>query len=135
MLNQNQPSKGTVLYIDDDPMNLRALQKALNRMGYHVIEEMDAEAGVIAAQVFQPDVIILDVRMPRMSGPEVATILREDDITRHIPIIGLTADTSPETRELCLKSGYTTHLTKPIGYTALRQTVDFLMKEHYSKKS
>jgi CheY-like chemotaxis protein len=131
----NQPiNKGTVLYIDDDPMNLRALQKALNRMGYQVIEEMDAEAGVIAAQVFQPNVIILDVRMPRMSGPEVAKILRKDEATRHIPIIGLTADSSPETRELCLKSGYTTHLTKPIGYATLRQTVDFLMQQYHAKK-
>lgn len=131
----NQPTtKGTVLYIDDDPMNLRALQKALNRMGYQVIEEMDAEAGVVAAQVFQPDVIILDVRMPRMSGPDVAKRLRSDEATRHIPIIGLTADTSPETRELCLKSGYTTHLTKPIGYAALRQTVDYLMHQYHAKK-
>ena len=135
MLNQNQPAtKGIVLYIDDDPMNLRALQKALHRMGYQMIEEMDAAAGVVAAQVFQPDLIILDVRMPRMSGPEVAKILRSDDATRHIPIIGLTADTSPETRELCLKSGYTTHLTKPIAYAALRQTVDFLMQENHAKK-
>ena len=131
----NQPlNKGTVLYIDDDPMNLRALQKALNRMGYQVIEEMDAEAGVVAAQVFQPDVIILDVRMPRMSGPEVAKILRKDETTRHIPIIGLTADSSPETRDLCLRSGYTTHLTKPIGYAALRQTVDFLVQHYHAKK-
>ena len=135
MLNQTQAlTKGTVLYIDDDPMNLRALQKALNRMGYQVIEEMDAEAGVVAAQVFQPDLIILDVRMPRMSGPEVAKILRDDDTTRHIPIIGLTADASSETRDLCLRSGYTTHLTKPIGYASLRQTIDFLMQSLHARK-
>jgi CheY-like chemotaxis protein len=135
VLNQTQPlTKGTVLYIDDDPMNLRALQKALNRMGYQVIEEMDAAAGVVAAQVFQPDLIILDVRMPRMSGPEVATILRNDDTTRHIPIVALTADASPETRDLCLRSGYTTHLTKPIGYTSLRQTIDFLMQSLHARK-
>jgi CheY-like chemotaxis protein len=135
VLKQNQPAtKGTVLYIDDDPLNLRALQKALHRMGYQVIEEMDAAAGVVAAQVFQPDLIILDVRMPRLSGPEVAQILRQDDATRHIPIVGLTADTSPETRELCLKSGYTTHLTKPIAYPVLRETVDFLIQKYHTKK-
>jgi CheY-like chemotaxis protein len=135
LLNQTQPlTKGTVLYIDDDPMNLRALQKALNRMGYRVIEEMDAVAGVVAAQVFLPDLIILDVRMPRMSGPEVAKILRDDDTTRHIPIVGLTADASPETRDLCLRSGYTTQLTKPIGYASLRQTIDFLMQSQQARK-
>jgi two-component system, cell cycle response regulator DivK len=129
-----QSAKGTILYIDDDPMVLRALQKTLERMGYYVIEEMDAEAGIVAAQVFQPDLIILDVRMPRLSGPDVARILRQDAMTVHIPIIGLTADTSAETRALCLESGYTTHLTKPIPYRLLQQTIDFLMREQQTKK-
>lgn len=135
MLSQNQQaSKGTILYIDDDPMVLRALQKILERMGYHVIEEMDAEAGIVAAQVFQPDLIILDVRMPRLTGPDVARILRQDTATMNIPIVGLTADTSAETRDLCLESGYTTHLTKPIPYRTLQQTIDFLLREQHSKK-
>ena len=132
MHNNPEHTNGTILYIDDDPMNLRALKKALNRMGYNVIEEIDAKAGIVAAQVFQPDAIILDVRMPRLSGPEVAEALRKDSETKHIPIVGLTADTSIATRDYCLAHGYNTHLTKPIGFAKLRETIEAVMQQAHA---
>jgi CheY-like chemotaxis protein len=128
--NHQAQTKGTVLYIDDDPLNLRIVQIALGQCGYRVIEELDAQTGIVAAQLFNPDAIILDVMLPWMSGLEVARHLKQDCATKLIPLISLTADDSPETRLLCENSGCVAHLTKPVNLNLLQRTVTSVIENH-----
>jgi two-component system cell cycle response regulator DivK len=120
---------GTVLYVDDDPLNLRLVRKNLKSMGYTVLEEMDAYKGLQTAKDFQPDVIILDVNLPGMNGHEAAARLKADSDLRHIPVIALTADNRSETRAASFNSGCDAHLIKPISRGQLLKVVRQMIEQ------
>ena len=82
---------GTVLVVDDDPVVVNLLQVNFEIEGYDVLTATGGEAGLTQARAGHPDVIVLDVMMPRMDGFEVARRLRHDDDTKAIPIILLSA--------------------------------------------
>ena len=81
----------TVLVVDDDPVIQTLLQVNFEMEGYHVITAGDGEEGLARARADQPDIVLLDVMMPKMDGLQVATALRVDPETRAIPILLLSA--------------------------------------------
>ena len=83
--------KKTILIVDDEADVLLLLEKGLTNQGYSVISASNGEDAVIAAWSHQPDLIILDVLMPGMDGPEVDIKLKEDPKTKDIPVIFLTS--------------------------------------------
>jgi len=81
----------TILLIDDND-DERAIQRALlSHRGYHVLDAADGATGLASAREFVPDLVILDVAMPRMDGFEVCRAIRADDRTSHIPVLYFTA--------------------------------------------
>jgi CheY-like chemotaxis protein len=82
---------GTVLVVDDDPVIVNLLRLNFEIEGYDVITATGGEAGLARAQDLAPDVIVLDVMMPRIDGIEVARRLRQEPATKDIPIILLSA--------------------------------------------
>lgn len=82
---------GTVLVVDDDPVIVNLLQVNFEIEGYDVLAATGGEAGLAQARMGHPDVIVLDVMMPGMDGLEVARRLRDDEETKSIPIILLSA--------------------------------------------
>ncbi len=92
----NAMTSKTILVIDDEQDILFMLDKGLTLQGYRVLTADNGADGLKLAQQEQPDTIILDVAMPEMDGPEVATHLRENARTREIPIVFLTALISKE---------------------------------------
>lgn len=82
---------GTVLVVDDDPVIVNLLQVNFEIEGYDVLAATGGEAGLAQARMGHPDVIVLDVMMPGMDGLEVARRLRDDEETKAIPIILLSA--------------------------------------------
>ncbi|MGI8493559.1 MAG: response regulator transcription factor [Acidimicrobiales bacterium] len=82
---------GTVLVVDDDPVIVGLLQLNFEIEGYEVVTAPDGESGQALARERQPDVIVLDVMMPRVSGLEVARRLRADPVTAYLPILLLSA--------------------------------------------
>ncbi len=82
---------GIVLVVDDDPVIVRLLQVNFEMEGYQVLTASDGETGLSRARQSQPDVIVLDVMMPRIDGLEVARRLRADEATTAIPILLLSA--------------------------------------------
>src|SRR4051794_23139197 len=81
----------TVLVVDDDPVIVKLLQVNFEMEGYHVLTAGDGEEGLAKARAERPDVVLLDVMMPKMDGLQVATALRVDPDTRAIPILLLSA--------------------------------------------
>lgn len=115
----------SILYVDDDALNLRLVRKNLQSMGYTVFEALDGQTGIQLARQKQPDVILMDLHMPGLSGWEAIQQLREDPKTREIPITVLTADLSDTVRGELLQS-VDAYLTKPISRSKLLKVVRHL---------
>lgn len=104
-------SKGTILIVDDDHAIVQGATLRLEAAGYCTLSAEDGEGGVSQAFDHRPSAVLLDVRMPRMDGLSALKILREDERTRHTPVIMLSA--SLRDKQTALEAGATYFLTKP----------------------
>ena len=107
-------SDATVLIVDDNSANLRLLFDYLAETGYRVRVAEDGESALEQVQVQQPDLILMDVLLPGLSGFDVCRKLKESDATRDIPVIFLTALTSAEDKIEGFRAGGVDYLTKPL---------------------
>lgn len=112
-----------VLVIDDDVFIRELLMLHLRKAGYEVRAAADPAVGIKAVLESPPDLILLDVDMPYMSGLDVLRALKADDKSRHIPVIMLTAHTDDETWMAANQAGANAYLTKPIAHEELFETV------------
>lgn len=114
-----------VLYIEDNPTNVRLLQQFFERhscLSLDVAEE--PFIGIYKARSTQPDLIILDINLPGMDGFEAMNVLQNDPMTRHIPVVGLSANAMPYDIERGIKSGFFEYLTKPVDMNRLIETLN-----------
>lgn len=86
----------TILIADDEPNQVDTLGAFLRERGYNVITALSGEEALTKATSFRPDLIILDIMMPKMDGTEVAMLLKHDVRTKHIPVFFVTAVIAPE---------------------------------------
>ena len=117
-----------LLYIEDNPANIRLITRILSRRPE--IELLCAETGALGlakAREHLPDLILLDLHLPDSLDGEVLTELRHDPRTAEIPVIMLTADAQPATRERLLAAGASAFVTKPLEVRALLQAIDQLL--------
>lgn len=112
-----------ILIVDDSPINLILLQRILSRGGYRVIQAKDGEEAVQMAGAEQPDLIILDVVMPRVDGLEAACRLKDQSSTRSIPIIFTSATVKTIPRRAKKMIPGSTFLPKPIDRRALLKEI------------
>jgi len=101
-----------ILFIEDEFKLQKTMGKFLEEEGYKVIRALDGEVGLRLAKKEKPDLILLDLILPKMDGFEVLKNLKEDKETKDIPVIILTNLESPEDIEKCLSLGATTYLVK-----------------------
>jgi two-component system phosphate regulon response regulator PhoB len=113
-----------ILLVEDDPDIRHLISYKLTRGGFTVTEAADGEAALREAQRVPPDLVILDVRMPRMSGLEVCRELRAGPRTAHVPIIMLTARTRPQDLEQAYAAGATEYVVKPFSPRELLERVE-----------
>lgn len=119
-----------VLIVEDEPDIAENLQVRLKLEDYEVTIARDGEAGVQAAREQQPDLIIMDVMMPKLNGLDACKILRNDPKTKHIPVIVLTALPHIDDAEKALEAGAKDFLNKPYSNDRLMQKVHkFLPKK------
>jgi two-component system cell cycle response regulator DivK len=102
----------TVLTIEDNEYNRKIVRKLLGT-SYRLIEAVDGEAGVALAFAEVPDLILMDVQLPKMSGLEATRILRADARTKHIPIVIITSFALSGDRERAADTGAAGYLAKP----------------------
>ncbi len=116
-----------ILIVDDERSIVKVIRKQLEIAGYEVAVSLDGEDGLAKAQAWRPDVIILDVMLPRVNGYEVCATLKADQDLRQIPILMLTARAQPPDREQGLRSGADIFLTKPFDLEDLLRQVQALL--------
>lgn len=102
-----------ILVVDDEPTNLQLLQVMLDEMGCQVIPESDGSRTMQIALARLPDLILLDVMMPEIDGMDVCKLLKENERTRHIPVIFITALTDAAEKVKAFRAGAVDYITKP----------------------
>ena len=118
-----------VLVVEDDQDNREMVLKVLKHNGYQAIEAVDGEEAIEKAKAENPDLILLDLYIPKMDGYEVTRRLKGDQGLRHIPIIALTAHAMKGNREEALAAGCDGYIAKPINVRELPQQIEhFLMR-------
>ena len=105
----------TVLLVEDNEDNLIVYRTILDHVGYRVIEARDGEEGVARAKADRPDLILMDVSLPKMDGWEATRRIKADEDTREIPIIAVTAHALDDDREKATQVGCDGYLAKPVA--------------------
>ncbi|HUP93095.1 MAG TPA: ATP-binding protein [Solimonas sp.] len=123
-------AKRTVLYVEDNPANLKLVEQLIARRdNLLLLSAGDATVGIALARERQPDVILMDINLPGISGLKALQILRLDPLTSHIPVVAVSANAMPHDIRRGLDAGFFRYLTKPIRVdefmTTLDATLDF----------
>ena len=116
-------STKTVLLVEDNEFNRKIVRHLLAHTSYRLVEAVDGEAGVAAAQREKPDVIVMDVQLPKLSGLEATRQLRAIPETAGIPIIVVTSFALSGDDRKAMEAGATTYLAKPYSPRQLLDTI------------
>lgn len=108
-----------ILYVEDNEYNRKIVRQLLKRSACRLIEAADGETGVALAQQELPDLILMDVQLPRMSGLDATKLLTTEAATRHIPIIVITSYALSGDREKAIQAGASSYLAKPYSPSEL----------------
>ena len=106
-------SERTILYIEDNEYNRKIVRQLLARTSYRLVEANDGESGVAMAQQEIPELILMDVQLPKLSGLDATRALKSDPRTSHIPIIVITSFALSGDREKAAIAGADNYLAKP----------------------
>ena len=115
----------TLLYIEDNPANMSLVEQLVSRRAdLRLLTAIDAIHGIKLARESQPEVILMDINLPEVSGVDALAILNEDPATTHIPIIALTSNASVRDVEFGIEVGFYRYLTKPVRIKEFMEAVD-----------
>jgi two-component system cell cycle response regulator DivK len=105
-----------ILIVEDNEKNLKLVRDVLQYKGYQTIEAGTGEDGVRLAKARIPDLVLMDIQLPGMDGLQATAILKADVVTRHIPVIALTALAMKGDEERILAAGCDGYIAKPLDY-------------------
>ena len=124
----------TVLAVDDNPENLGVLRSMLEKAGFKVRAARDGEQALRSARAEPPDVILMDVHMPKMDGYEACKALKEDSQLRDIPVLFISALSDPFNKTQAFKLGAMDYLEKPWQMEDLVQRVGNAIRLSYYRR-
>ncbi|MEZ5939988.1 MAG: response regulator [Planctomycetaceae bacterium] len=127
-MTQQDTPVGKILVADDNEPNRELLEAYLSDDGHEILMAVDGRETIDIAQKEQPDLILLDVMMPKLSGYEVCQTLKANEATRDIPILMVTALKEPADIEKAIAAGTDDFLTKPVHRLELKTRVRSLLK-------
>ena len=117
--------KRTLLYVEDNPANLELVEQLVaRRPDLRLLSAADGGLGIEYARACLPEVILMDINLPGLSGIEAMKILRADPVTAHIPIIALSANAVPRDIQKALEAGFFNYITKPIVVGQFMEALD-----------
>ncbi|MEX5745183.1 ATP-binding protein [Massilia sp. X63] len=125
-----------LLYVEDNPANLRLVEEIVRfRSDLRLLSAHDGHVGLALARAHRPEIILMDLNLPGMSGIEVLRQLRADPLTAAIPVIALTANAMPRDIERGLAAGFTRYLTKPIDIDRFTEAINSTLARLHAKGS
>ncbi len=121
--------KKKILLVEDNPATIEVVQKELEFLGYDTLTADDGGKAVEMAAVHLPDLIIMDISLPKIDGLEATALIRKNPQTQSIPILAATARALPGDREKCLQGGCNDYIAKPFTHRELGAALRKLLKE------
>jgi EAL domain-containing protein (putative c-di-GMP-specific phosphodiesterase class I)/CheY-like chemotaxis protein len=119
----------TLLYVEDNPANLKLVEQIIARHpDIRLLTAVNGNSGIEIARVSQPEVILMDINLPDISGFKALKILRSDPATAHIPVIALTANAMPVNIESGLEAGFFRYITKPVKINEFMEALDVALE-------
>ena len=113
-----------ILYVEDNEDNIYMLSRRLKRNGFDLVIARDGEEGVEAAEKEIPDLILMDLSLPKLDGWGATKALKKNEKTQHIPIIALSAHAMQEHKESALQAGCNDYDTKPVDFARLLSKIE-----------
>jgi len=119
----------TLLYIEDNPANMKLVERLIaRRSDITLLTAVNGTLGIELARSLQPDVILMDINLPGISGIDAMKILREDPATAHIVVVALSANAMIRDIEVGIEAGFFRYLTKPIMVEEFMETLNLAFK-------
>jgi CheY-like chemotaxis protein len=118
-----------ILLVEDNEMNRDMLSRRLQRKGYAVVMAYDGEQGLELARSESPDLILMDISLPKMDGWQVTKFLKSNPETKGIPVIALTAHALSTDRQKAFEIGCDDYDTKPVEFGRLSEKIEHLLVE------
>jgi two-component system cell cycle response regulator DivK len=116
-----------ILIVEDNDLSLMLLNDLLKVQGYEIFKTSEGLEAINLARDKQPDLILMDLRLPDISGSDVARLLKQDDQTKNIPIIAVTAFATAGDETKALESGCDGYITKPVIIDNLLRTIEWFL--------
>ena len=118
----------TVLIVEDNELNMKLFHDLLEAHGYATVQTRNGMEAVGLARTHQPDLILLDIQLPEISGLEVTRQLKGDDGLKHIPVIAVTAFAMKGDEEKIREGGCEAYIAKPISVSTFMETIQKVLK-------
>lgn len=129
------PEQKTVIVVEDEPDAAELFAEMMRVSGFRVLKTYSSTPAISLIAKERPDVVILDIMMPDISGLEVLRFMRRDPQLQATPVIVVSARSMPSDIKEGLEAGATIYLTKPVGYLDLKKSVDQVVQEGQSRSS
>ena len=120
--------KKKILLVEDNPDTIDVVQKELEFLGYDTLTADDGGKAVEMAAAHLPDLILMDISLPKMDGLEATALIRKNPKTQSIPVLAATARALPGDREKCLQGGCNDYIAKPFTHRELGAALKKLLK-------
>jgi len=115
----------SVLYVEDNPANMKLVEQIIaRRPDLRLLSATTGTLGIELAHANQPDVILMDIKLPDINGIDALKLLRKDPATEHIPVVAISANAMPHDIEGGLKEGFFRYITKPIKLNEFTDTLN-----------
>jgi two-component system cell cycle response regulator DivK len=126
--------QATVLYVEDNEYNRKIVRQLLSRTSYRLQEAMDGEAALGMVRTQRPDLILMDVQLPKMSGLDVTRALRDDPATANVPIIVVTSFALSGDDQRAMAAGASAYIAKPYSPRELLALINTFLAETPSEE-
>jgi two-component system cell cycle response regulator DivK len=113
----------TVLVVEDNELNMKLFHDLLESQGYKILQTKDGMEALSLAREHRPDLILMDIQLPEVSGLEVTRWIKEDEALSHIPVIAVTAFAMKGDEEKIRQGGCEAYIAKPISVATFLQTI------------
>lgn len=118
----------TILIVEDNELNMKLFQDLLDANGYQTVQTRNGMDALDLAREHQPDLILMDIQLPEVSGLDVTRMLKEDEALRDIPVVAVTAFAMKGDEERIREGGCEGYISKPISVSHFLDTINQLIK-------